>query len=406
MGGLSRQKTVLEDLSAVYGPENTIIINVGDCFADRSTDEVLKDKADFMFDVFDMMGMDVFSIGTRDLIFGLDYLVEKGRKTSYPFLCANMVNKSNSKPYFKPYVVLKKGGKRFLIAQVMDPLSELIDKDTKYKNPVDTLNEIKNSVKHDVFIPIFYTSKDTAKMWLEYIDGVDLAILGSYLSTQSAREFFNNAMLVYNNYNGRSMYYVDIKIDENSKVSINGPFNEQVSEHTVLENKKITKMVEEFKKRNGLDKIKGSTKTVYYQENYYYIGKDWCVKCHEEIVDSWSKSKHAHAMETLIKKGKQDDPECFRCHVTAVVDETKPEFKYTGEFISMAATPHMADVQCESCHGMADVHASEPTDWFGQEVTPEVCMKCHTHERDPDFNYERDLKKTMHVKMIKTVKEK
>ena len=239
LGGLSRQKTVIDELSAVYGRENTIVINAGDSFADRVEDNVIKDKAILMFDVFEMMGLDVYGIGTRDLIFGLDFLLEQGKKKPYPFLCANMVNKKNSKPYFKPYVVLKKGGKLFLIAQVMDPLSELIDKNTKYTSPVETLNEIKNSVKHDVFIPIFYTSKETAKMWLEYITGVDIAILGSYLSVQPAREFFNKAMLAYNNHNGRSMYYVDLKIDENSKVSINGPFIEEVSEHLIPEDKNI-----------------------------------------------------------------------------------------------------------------------------------------------------------------------
>ena len=74
-------------------------------------------------------------------------------------------------------------------------------------------------------------------------------------------------------------------------------------------------MIVDFKKRNGLDLNKGTTKTVYYQENYYYIGKDWCVKCHEEIVDSWSNTKHAHAMETLVKEGRQDDPACHFHHL-------------------------------------------------------------------------------------------
>lgn len=394
---------MVEDLTSDFGPENTILVNVGDCFTNKPGADTLKERAHLMFDVFDMMGMDVYGVGTKDLVFGSDFLLEEDKKRSFDFLCANMLKKKDSKPYFKPYVVLKRGGKRFLIAQVMDTGSELLDKDTEYADPVGTLNKIKKTVEHDVFIPILYTSKEHAKLWLETLEGVDMAIVGAHLGVLDKKEFSNNVLFVYNNFKGRSMFWVDVKIDDTSKVSINGPFYKEVRETTIPEDKKITEMIQAFKKRNGLDKIKANPKTVYYQENYYYVGKDWCVRCHEEIVDSWSKTKHAHAMDTLIKAGKQDDPECFKCHVTAVMD--KKSGKYAGEFISMDANPNMANVQCETCHGMADVHTINPTDWFGHEVTPEVCAKCHTPERDPDFDYERDLKKSMHVKMIKKVEE-
>ncbi len=84
------------------------------------------------------------------------------------------------------------------------------------------------------------------------------------------------------------------------------------------------------------------------------VGVETCADCHEEMVDSWSKSAHAKSFEELIDRPnaaemaailKIDRAEipvtasCVRCH-------------YTQEFL--ASVPQTtAGVSCESCHGPA-----------------------------------------------------
>jgi hypothetical protein len=57
-------------------------------------------------------------------------------------------------------------------------------------------------------------------------------------------------------------------------------------------------------------------------------------------------------------------------------------------FVSEAATPHLAGVQCESCHGPAGNHAANPEDFSVRprvEIAATVCGGCHTDSHQPTF---------------------
>ncbi|MBI4848331.1 MAG: hypothetical protein HY808_07140 [Nitrospirae bacterium] len=89
-----------------------------------------------------------------------------------------------------------------------------------------------------------------------------------------------------------------------------------------------------------------------------YIGAKKCKACHMKEYKAWEKTLMATSFENLkpgVKaaektKAKLDpnkdytaDPNCLRCHTTGY---GKP-----GGFKSIAETPDLANVQCESCHG-------------------------------------------------------
>lgn len=117
-----------------------------------------------------------------------------------------------------------------------------------------------------------------------------------------------------------------------------------------------------------------------------YLGAESCVECHRMYNDGWKDTRHAGAFGTLERAGKPRDPECVNCHSTGYGEE--------GGFYSITATPGLAGVQCESCHGPGREHAKD----FGpmRPVTESVCVKCHTDERSPGFEFNRYLEKIVH----------
>jgi hypothetical protein len=117
-----------------------------------------------------------------------------------------------------------------------------------------------------------------------------------------------------------------------------------------------------------------------------YIGAESCVECHQSFADSWKTTKHSSAFATLERVGKPKDPECVKCHVAGFGEE--------GGFLSLKATPGLANVQCESCHGPGREHAAD----FGpmRPVGMDVCLKCHTPENSPLFNYQEYYEKIKH----------
>ncbi|MBI4081614.1 MAG: cytochrome c family protein [Candidatus Lambdaproteobacteria bacterium] len=82
-----------------------------------------------------------------------------------------------------------------------------------------------------------------------------------------------------------------------------------------------------------------------------YAGAATCEGCHPAQQKVWRGSRHVQALPTLVKVGKQFDPECLACHVVGLG---------AGGFRSPELTPTLGGVQCENCHGPAKAHVREP----------------------------------------------
>ena len=119
----------------------------------------------------------------------------------------------------------------------------------------------------------------------------------------------------------------------------------------------------------------------------YYVGDDKCTGCHKTAAAFWKKTVHAHAWQTLVEGGKQNDYKCVSCHVTGY-----------GEVggTSLGHTKNLRDVQCEVCHGPGSKHVAEE----GTEDPPAVhrdtpastCTVCHTEQHSDTFQYDAYLR--------------
>jgi hypothetical protein len=118
-----------------------------------------------------------------------------------------------------------------------------------------------------------------------------------------------------------------------------------------------------------------------------YLGVSKCAECHRLFVERWEKTKHARAFSDLQRAGKSFDPECVICHTVGFGEE--------GGFYSIKATPGLANVQCEACHGSGREHLLDIEKPL-KPVTASVCLTCHTKDRSPDFDYPAYLKKIRH----------
>ncbi len=116
-----------------------------------------------------------------------------------------------------------------------------------------------------------------------------------------------------------------------------------------------------------------------------YMGYKSCIRCHEEIVQGWKTTPHAHAFETLKEQGqeKQSIPGCFKCHVVG--------FEQDGGYVDMTLTPELKDVQCENCHGPARKHVESEgdPDLIVGQPTETSCRVCHTMGQDKNFDFEK-----------------
>lgn len=116
-----------------------------------------------------------------------------------------------------------------------------------------------------------------------------------------------------------------------------------------------------------------------------FVGSKACSQCHEEQYATFNKySKKAHSWRSIAVMQPKLKPnelkECFECHTTGY---GKP-----GGFVSEQATPDLAQVGCETCHGPGSAHA-ESGDPKLIRRKPELatCQACHNSQRIEDFGF-------------------
>jgi hypothetical protein len=113
-----------------------------------------------------------------------------------------------------------------------------------------------------------------------------------------------------------------------------------------------------------------------------YAGWKACMVCHQKITESWQRTPHAKAIESLRKTSQESLPGCVSCHVTG--------YEQPGGYVDLELTPELEGVQCEACHGPAKGHLVQVGRKAGMAAVPgkEVCRKCHTPGQDPKFDYD------------------
>lgn len=106
-----------------------------------------------------------------------------------------------------------------------------------------------------------------------------------------------------------------------------------------------------------------------------YGGYQLCLECHNSICRYETNTAHASAFSNPDFKtsGGQNNASCLPCHTVG--------YGLPTGFVSATATPKLANVQCENCHGPAANHAANPDDPTVRprvDIAATVCGGCHT----------------------------
>ena len=382
-------------LIAQAGLENTIVINTGDNVFQTDEPELEHKKAEAIFRILDRIGIDFVGLGEQEFIFGVSLIGRLTKNTQVHLGCANVKDIRRVSPFLAPYLRLNKGMKQVLITSVIDPqILKSTHEKIVFTNPVTALKKIKETISHDIFIVVCHTDTARAEKWLTQVSGIDLVILGRQPGVSEKKLDINGAMVAFNNNRGQFVSHVDL-VPNDGRYAVSGPLNTKLQSRTIPENRSIAKLIEGYEVWSreyhyAKSKNQRLANAPCDIENIY-IGKDRCMECHEEIVVSWAKTRHATALESLIKKEKEYDPQCLPCHVTGMNDKT-----HDGGFVSLHLTPHMVNVQCEQCHGPGGRHAQDPENLSILISGEQTCMTCHTEASDPGFSYQKKQKTGIH----------
>ena len=112
------------------------------------------------------------------------------------------------------------------------------------------------------------------------------------------------------------------------------------------------------------------------------VGSESCKECHQAEHSAWASSKHAHAMQTLKRKGQHRNADCLTCHFQDVPSQGRPDIE------------SVAGIGCEACHGGGSRHVEvrrrNPRGvslGLFKTASPGSCVVCHDKENSKNFSF-------------------
>ncbi|MBN1594241.1 MAG: hypothetical protein JW941_13440 [Candidatus Coatesbacteria bacterium] len=360
--------------------------------------------------VYDMMHYDALNLGRREFTYGLDYLQKASNNAKFPFLAANLVDRKTQQPLFQRYVIktfgekstlgIKHSGVRvgiFGVASMDAGRSMGIDDKEKveFLDPISTAEGLVAELSRtcDMIIGMGNMDMSEARKLTSQVKGIHLFLISGNMRRLYQPEILQDTgtILLKAAARGKKVGEIVATFDVKQQ-KITTQDGKLVSiDDKLAQDKEIEALVREAKRKGSEITREIRRKTQAQKENAdardlpdfrpTYIGAEACSKCHKDVVERWRNTKHAHAMATLAKMSKQNDPSCVRCHSTGYTD--------SGGYLNEKETPQLADVRCEACHGPASMHLDNSRIRL-RKPTLQVCKACHTVARSRPLDWQKD----------------
>ncbi len=368
-------------------------------------------KVETAFKFFKWAGYDAVGLGETDFIHGLELLRTLSRQ--YPFLiCANLLNEKGQ-PIFRPVTYKQipgRGGRKPLRVAITSFFSLTLGEEARRTtgpegqklqvvDPVKLANEMIPRLRKqaDLLIVLAHMPLVEAGNFVKQVPGMDVVVVThSPMSGIWEPVAINGTYLVANGDRGRFAGELGILLDSYNRLS--GVKGQLVPlTNRFKDDPDISALMEEYKKQVAALPPPSLVVTSNSKDGNGFIGAEKCAPCHVTEFVKWEESKHHHALETLKQKDNGLDafnPECLKCHVLG--------YGQAGGYLSETRTPELAGVQCEHCHGPGKLHAAaawqkKPSkNLIERGKGSAVCLKCHTPENSPKFNYQEYLEKIRH----------
>jgi hypothetical protein len=349
-------------------------------------------KADLFLQTYNLMGYDAFTPGEVDLSWGVAELKVMSQKAKFSFLLANLLDGKTRKPVFQPYLIKEMGGIRVgLLGLLSNRFSGSLhpqDKETfRLAEPMEVAGQVIDELKKKkckAIIVVAHMEESEQRKLAETFREVYFVVSGHTRSLRRQPVDIKNAQILTAGTRGEYLGQMDFFLKESPSE------NRLLSHYQIIalrdlyaDHPQTAKLVNQFRADSkplyfAESKSPSPEKDPWMQNRTYaypisnFMGDQFCLACHQAQHESWKKTGHAKAFQTLVRDKRESDHTCLPCHTTGF-----------GEVSGFADA--LENVQCESCHGAKRGHPDNGEKF--PPVSEKQCLVCHNPAKSPNFDY-------------------
>jgi len=362
-----------------------LLIAPGPSLSSAQAKEMADLKANLYMKTYDLMGYDAYTPGELDLSFGIQYLHEKSKQAKMPFLAANLMDTWSNQPVFHPYVIKEIQGMNVGIFGLISNKFSLWASPEEKKGfyPADPIEAAKRTVaefkkrKCKVIICLAHMEEGEQAVLARAVPEIHFIVSGHVRDYHDEPVKIGSVRILKAGSRGEYLGRVDFSLEK--KLSFHYqlvPLWSKYADHG-----QVGKMLSQYKTSvqnffTAQAKLQGEAPSTPGQRFGYvispFVGESVCVPCHQPQHESWKKTGHAKAFQTLVRDKRESDHTCLPCHTTGF-----------GEVSGFADA--LENVQCESCHGAKRGHPDNGEKF--PPVSEKQCLVCHNPAKSPNFDY-------------------
>lgn len=370
-GGVARRGTKLGQVLN----EGDLLVDLGNLVVGKRPHQRL--KLQYMIESLEALEYDVLVPGTGELLIGERFEQMVSQVTSLKIVCANLLHKTSGELVFSPMAVLPAGEQsRVALIGLTSPTPNL---GARYDVlPFDEVLPAaieKASLVADHVVVAGFIKGESALQIADSYPSVAL-VAGAWVpSGSSAPLRRDGAPVMLGGDRGQYLFWARF-----------GPTRGTVDggqiwlADDVPDNSMMSALVA---RHDDQASLLGPSHKERVQSFFRAAGRtssESCAECHRSEYESWRRSKHAHAMQTLAAKRSENDPNCLGCHY---------------QDVSRLGVETVVGVGCSACHEGTEAHVRAMRSG-GTGSPPRLearariaaCERCHDEANSPSFDAE------------------
>lgn len=393
----------MDSVKATYGQVS--LVDNGGFFPENDTHQ---DVAWFLMDAMKVLGTDAVGLGDRDLRFGIAFLEAQIKRTGLPMISSNLLDAKTRKPILQTSVVKQIGRAKVGYFSLLSDKANLgpardslaVGEPSEYAQTM--IKELQRK-GCGVIVLLSQLGKVESEDLVASVEGIDAVIVGRNGPLIQKGRLVMNTIACYGGEQGQYLCRTEITLDASGHAA-GGDAEAFMLGPEVGEKKGVLELVKSFEdgfneklRKAEMERAATQSTSQAHDAVDHFIGAELCIRCHQDEGEQWKTTSHSLAWQTLVDAKKDATPECIACHVVG--------YKQPGGFDSFTATPAMANVQCENCHGMGTQHDAFTSS--ARMVTEQTCITCHHGENDPEFDWDKKAPMIAHGNLSgETIKNK